>query len=272
MRIVYVEDNIANVHLVKRVARMGKHEVINYIDGMDAFNNFATDNPDLVLMDIQLAGELTGIEVVKKLRDKGFQAPIYAVTAYAMVGDRERCMEAGCTGYISKPIPIPDLVKLFAQYDKPEQPVATIKLDKTVYDVNETKKLLSAKTFIEDNNKDTVTKDSEPVKNTTTDISIDLAETKTLVAAQNITSVEAVDDAPVSQKSDNIDNTKSDSSVTDKVKTQSAKPVNMQESNQDPSLKPVKNKTSEDSDITPVAEFDNDDTISMNKDEPAQMI
>ena len=119
MRIVYVEDNIANVHLVKRVARMGKHEIINYIDGMDALNNFETDNADLVLMDIQLAGELTGIEVVKKLRDKGFTTPIYAVTAYAMVGDKERCIEAGCTGYMSKPLPIPDLVKLFQMYDKP---------------------------------------------------------------------------------------------------------------------------------------------------------
>lgn len=119
MRVVYVEDNIANVHLVKRVARMGKHEIINYIDGMDALSNFETDKPDLVLMDIQLAGELTGIEVVQKLREKGYKTPIFAVTAYAMVGDKERCMEAGCTGYMSKPIPIPELVKLFSEYDKP---------------------------------------------------------------------------------------------------------------------------------------------------------
>lgn len=116
MRIIYVEDNIANVHLVKRVARMGKHEIINYIDGMDALNNFELDKPDLVLMDIQLAGELTGIEVVEKLREKGFKTPIFAVTAYAMVGDKERCIEAGCTGYISKPIPVSELVKLFEKY------------------------------------------------------------------------------------------------------------------------------------------------------------
>lgn len=132
MRVVYVEDNIANVHLVKRVARMGKHEVINYIDGMDALNNFGNDEPDLVLMDIQLAGELTGIEVVQKLREKGFTTPIIAVTAYAMVGDRERCMEAGCTGYMSKPIPIPDLVNLFQEYDKPKaKPVAESPVEKT---------------------------------------------------------------------------------------------------------------------------------------------
>jgi two-component system cell cycle response regulator DivK len=121
MRIIYVEDNLANVHLVKRVARMGKHEVINYIDGMDALNNFASDKPDLVLMDIQLAGELTGIEVVQKLRNDGFTTPIIAVTAYAMVGDKERCIEAGCTGYMSKPIPVSDLVHLFNEYDQPQE-------------------------------------------------------------------------------------------------------------------------------------------------------
>jgi len=119
MRIVYVEDNIANVHLVKRVARMGKHEIINYIDGMDALNNFVSDKPDLVLMDIQLAGELTGIEVVQKLRANGHTTPIIAVTAYAMVGDKERCIQAGCTGYMSKPIPVTDLVNLFKEYDTP---------------------------------------------------------------------------------------------------------------------------------------------------------
>lgn len=131
MRIVYVEDNLANVHLVKRVARMGKHEVINYIDGMDALNNFASDEPDLVLMDIQLAGELTGIEVVQKLRDDGHTTPIIAVTAYAMVGDKERCIEAGCTGYMSKPIPVTDLVSLFNKYDQPKEeetaPVEAVK-------------------------------------------------------------------------------------------------------------------------------------------------
>lgn len=135
MRIVYVEDNLANVHLVKRVARMGQHEVINYIDGMDAFNNFASDHPDLVLMDIQLAGELTGIEVVQKLRAKGFTTPIIAVTAYAMVGDKERCIEAGCTDYMSKPIPVTELVKLFQEYN---QQITESKQSKTTTNESET--------------------------------------------------------------------------------------------------------------------------------------
>jgi CheY-like chemotaxis protein len=56
MKILYVEDNPANLYLVKRIAKAGQHEVINYIDGEEALNDFETLKPDLVLLDIQLAG------------------------------------------------------------------------------------------------------------------------------------------------------------------------------------------------------------------------
>lgn len=120
MRILYVEDNPANLFLVKRVAKMGGHEVINYIDGEDALANFDKDRPDLVLMDIQLAGELTGLQVVQRLRELGYRTPIIAVTAYAMLGDRERFLAAGCDDYIAKPLPIPRLVELLEHYNRPQ--------------------------------------------------------------------------------------------------------------------------------------------------------
>ncbi len=116
MKILYVEDNPANLFLVKRVAKMGNHEVINYVDGEEALKNFAKDRPDLVLMDIQLAGSLNGLEVVRQLRAEGYRTPIIAVTAYAMLGDREKCIEAGCDDYIAKPLPVPTLVELFDRY------------------------------------------------------------------------------------------------------------------------------------------------------------
>lgn len=118
MRVLYVEDNPANVFLVKRVAKMGNHEIINYVDGAEALSEFASINPDLVLMDIQITGELSGLDVVKRLRADGVTTPIIAVTAYAMVGDKERCIEAGCTDYLPKPLPIPQLVQLFEQYSE----------------------------------------------------------------------------------------------------------------------------------------------------------
>src|SRR5215207_9849123 len=101
MKIMYVEDNPANISLLQRIARMGGHDVINYSNGEHALDNFAQDRPDLVLMDLQLEGGISGLEVVKLLRQRGFTTPIVAVTAYAMVGDRERCLEAGCDSYLS---------------------------------------------------------------------------------------------------------------------------------------------------------------------------
>lgn len=118
MKILYVEDNPANVYLVQRVARAGAHEVINLDDGERALNEFNSIKPDLVLMDIQLVGNLNGLDVVRHLRDQGHQVPIIAVTAYAMVGDRERCLTAGCNDYMAKPLPVPRLIELFNRYSK----------------------------------------------------------------------------------------------------------------------------------------------------------
>ncbi len=117
MKIMYVEDNPANISLLQRIARMGGHQVINYTNGEVALSNFAQDDPDLVLMDLQLEGRITGLDVVKQLRARGFKTPIVAVTAYAMVGDRERCIEAGCNSYLSKPLPVAELVELVKDYE-----------------------------------------------------------------------------------------------------------------------------------------------------------
>jgi CheY-like chemotaxis protein len=117
MRILYVEDNLANLALVQRLARIGNHDVITHADGEAALAHFHHDRPDLVLMDIQLKGALTGLEVVMKLREQGHKTPIIAVTAYAMVGDRERCLEAGCDDYLPKPLPVEQLVECFQRYD-----------------------------------------------------------------------------------------------------------------------------------------------------------
>jgi CheY-like chemotaxis protein len=116
VRIVYVEDNEVNLFLVRRIANMGGHEVIHYNDGQSVLEHFERDHPDLLLIDVQLVGALDGLDVVRSLRAAGHQTPIFAITAYAMLGDRERCLEAGCTGYIAKPLPVADLVELFKQY------------------------------------------------------------------------------------------------------------------------------------------------------------
>jgi two-component system cell cycle response regulator DivK len=122
MRILYVEDNPANISLLHRIARMGGHEVINYKEGEQALENFRRDKPDLILMDLQLAGALGGLDVVRKLRTDGVKTPIIAVTAYAMMGDKERCLEAGCDAYMAKPLAVAELVELVQQYQLQSEP------------------------------------------------------------------------------------------------------------------------------------------------------
>lgn len=114
MRILYVEDNLTNISLMRRVAR--GHEVISYIDGSEALRNFEQDKPDIILLDVQLAGRVDGLEVVRRLRADGHTLPIIALTAYAMLGDRERCLTAGCDDYLAKPLPISELVELIDRY------------------------------------------------------------------------------------------------------------------------------------------------------------
>lgn len=123
MRIMYVEDNMVNLALVQRIARMGGHEVVSYSDGVKALEALQDDDANLILMDIELDGELDGTEVVQKLRERGDKRPIVAVTAYAMAGDMERIMAAGCDGYLPKPVPIAELLEIIAKYDpENEQP------------------------------------------------------------------------------------------------------------------------------------------------------
>ena len=117
MRIMYVEDNQVNLGLVVRIAKMGNHEVLNFPDGSNALKALETEKVDLILMDIELEGELDGIEVVKRLRARGDKRPIVAITAYAMVGDKERIIEAGCDDYLPKPLPVAQFLNILARYD-----------------------------------------------------------------------------------------------------------------------------------------------------------
>jgi CheY-like chemotaxis protein len=125
MRIAYVEDNAINLSLVQRVAMMGRHFIVNYTEGEVALSELSKERFDLILMDVELAGDMNGLQVVRALRSGGLQTPIVAVTAYAMMGDREKCLEAGCTEYLPKPIPIADLLALLARYEAQTAATAT---------------------------------------------------------------------------------------------------------------------------------------------------
>src|SRR5262249_47145522 len=177
MKIMYVEDNPANISLLQRIARMGGHQVINYTNGESALNNFEKDHPDLVLMDLQLEGRVSGLDVVKQLRARGFKTPIVAVTAYAMVGDRERCIEAGCDSYLSKPLPVTELVELVHTYEEkykqppvPVVPMAPVVPTAPVVPVNATKEVNEVPKVEPSPKAEEVTTSSTPVVNPAKDL------------------------------------------------------------------------------------------------------
>jgi CheY-like chemotaxis protein len=104
-KILIIEDNEQNLYLVKFLLEKYGYEVSSAIDGQGGIEMACSIKPDLILLDIQLP-VMDGYTVARKLRQNPDLAstPIVAVTSYAMMGDREKAMEAGCTGYIEKPI------------------------------------------------------------------------------------------------------------------------------------------------------------------------
>ena len=104
-RILLVEDQPDNRQILRDLLGNAGYDLVEAGDGMAAVVRAMADKPDLILMDIQLPG-IDGLETTKRIRqsDDISHIPIIAITSYAMAGDRERLIEAGCTGYIEKPI------------------------------------------------------------------------------------------------------------------------------------------------------------------------
>ncbi len=117
IRILYIEDEPGNRMLVRRVLEAEGFSVIEATDGMAGLEMAAKiyQELDLILLDINLP-EIDGYDLAKRFRDTpGLQnIPILAVTANVMHGDRERTIEAGCDGYIQKPIDVDLLPKQVA--------------------------------------------------------------------------------------------------------------------------------------------------------------
>jgi CheY-like chemotaxis protein len=103
--ILLVEDNDQNLYLATFLLEHGGFTVVPAQDGLEAIALAGRIQPDLILLDIQLP-RMDGYAVAQALRrDPALKdVPIVAVTSYAMVGDRERALQAGCNGYIEKPI------------------------------------------------------------------------------------------------------------------------------------------------------------------------
>lgn len=104
-KILIVEDNEQNLYLVSFILEKHGYEVFAARDGQEGINMAISIKPDLILLDIHLP-VMDGYAVARELRKNAelAQVPIIAVTSYAMTGDREKTIKAGCNGYIEKPI------------------------------------------------------------------------------------------------------------------------------------------------------------------------
>jgi CheY-like chemotaxis protein len=104
-RILQVEDNPLNAKLVSLILSRAGYEVVTVGDATGAERSIRERVPDLVLMDLGLPGK-DGYVLTREIREdpNTAEVPVLAVTSFAMKGDEEKAMEAGCSGYLTKPI------------------------------------------------------------------------------------------------------------------------------------------------------------------------
>jgi len=120
LKILLVEDNPVNTQLATRLLEKLGHCVVHVENGLEAINKAEDNYFDMILMDVQMP-EMGGFDATKIIRNRGLEAkepcsfiagkyiPIIAMTAHALQGDREKCLEAGMDDYIPKPIHIETL-------------------------------------------------------------------------------------------------------------------------------------------------------------------
>jgi len=104
-KILLVEDNPVNRRLAGFLLRSQGYHVIEATTALEALMMIPKERPALIVMDIQLPG-MDGLEATTKLKGEPATAsiPVIAVTSYAMAGDRDKALAAGCSGYVTKPI------------------------------------------------------------------------------------------------------------------------------------------------------------------------
>ena len=116
-RVLIIDDNPANLKLARVLLRTYGYGVQTAADAEEALTVLRVDSPDVILMDIQLPG-MDGLALTRLLKkDPAFERTIIlALTAYAMKGDEQKALAAGCDGYVTKPIDTRTLPALVGEY------------------------------------------------------------------------------------------------------------------------------------------------------------
>lgn len=125
LRILLVEDGLDNQRLVSHILRKAGAMIVIAENGLEAikqvnYSREAKEPFDLILMDMQMP-IMDGYRATAQLREMDFNSPIVALTAHAMSNDRQKCLQAGCDDYLTKPIDIKGLIKMIASYCRDKQ-------------------------------------------------------------------------------------------------------------------------------------------------------
>ncbi len=117
-KILVVDDKEDSRVLVGKVLRLRGYEVIGAVTGEDAVNMAQTELPDLILMDVRMPGGIDGLEATRRIKAMPQLAhiPVLAMTASVRPEDEQRALDAGCSGFVRKPIDIDELPKQVAEY------------------------------------------------------------------------------------------------------------------------------------------------------------
>jgi CheY-like chemotaxis protein/HPt (histidine-containing phosphotransfer) domain-containing protein len=139
LHVLLAEDNLVNQRLAVRLLEKGGHTVVVARNGRDALAVLERERFDLVFMDLQMP-DMGGFEATQELRARewrtGQHLPVIAMTAHAMKGDRERCLEAGMDDYVSKPVRAQELFEAIArvlpdeEVTAPPHPAPEVPLDR----------------------------------------------------------------------------------------------------------------------------------------------
>ena len=115
--VLIVEDNDLNMKLFRDLLEAHGYRTVHTRDGMDVLPMARKEQPDLILMDIQLP-QVSGLEVTRWIKDDPElrSIPVVAVTAFAMKGDEERIREGGCEAYLSKPISVGKFIETVRRF------------------------------------------------------------------------------------------------------------------------------------------------------------
>ncbi len=115
--ILIIDDEPKNITLLRDLLRVNGYSTNEATNGKEGVELAKTSKPDLILMDIQMP-EMDGMEATRILKTDAAtrNIPILALSSYAMIGDKERILAAGCDGYLAKPFDIKELLKIVAEY------------------------------------------------------------------------------------------------------------------------------------------------------------